>query len=84
MDRALQFAMSRQSYLYDALRVLRMAEATGVLRVLSGRINGRIALRRGKPCAAHNSLTGSAGDLAVREMCDAQAGVFHFSPAGLP
>jgi thioredoxin-like negative regulator of GroEL len=84
MDRVLQFALSEQSYLDDALRVLRTANASGVLRIVATSVNGRIGLSGGKPCAAHNSTTGSAGDDALREMRNAGVAVFHFAAMGLP
>jgi hypothetical protein len=80
----LSAAVAEKSHLSDALSIIFGARASGVLRVISSSVNGRLAIDNGEILGAVNTYTGATGDSALHEFREAGVAVFQFIETDVP
>lgn len=77
-------AVAEKSDLSEALSIIFGAKASGILRVISSTVNGRLAIDGGEILGAINTFTGSTGDGALQEFMNSGVAVFQFIETDVP
>ena len=77
-------AVAEKSHLSEALAIIFSAKASGILRVISSSVNGRLAIDSGEILGAVNTYTGTTGDGALHEFMESGVAVFQFIETDVP
>jgi hypothetical protein len=77
-------AVAEKSHLSEALSIIFGAKASGILRVISSSVNGRLAIDNGEILGAINTYTGNTGDGALHEFMESGVAVFQFIETDVP
>lgn len=77
-------AVAEKSHLSEALAIIFGAKASGILRVISSTVNGRLAIDNGEILGAINTYTGNTGDGALHEFMESGVAVFQFIETDVP
>lgn len=80
----LSAAVAEKSHLSEALSIIFGAKASGILRVISSSVNGRLAIDNGEILGAINTYTGNTGDGALHEFMESGVAVFQFIETDVP